>query len=276
MVPLTQVELNITELCNRTCFFCPRAYDYPNLNYHMTPDIAEQAFKQTAPYTDYVTLAGRGEPLLGKYLYEILELAVKYRTRFRIITNGDTLHKHIDEIHKILNLTSTGYAKLSVNCYDGEDQYNEWTKLYKDFSAIEFTTKRRTDDVDNKWWRVEKKQVTNRAGAMPWTNEIALDKPCFVLFHKTFIDYNGDVNLCCHDWKVIESYGNIMKKDFSEIWETGKLHDQRLGLTRYGSRANYTACMECDSLQEEDRCIKAYDSWKSNKVKPTRFGTNFE
>ena len=29
------VDFMLTELCNRTCVFCPRAVDYPNLNLHM-------------------------------------------------------------------------------------------------------------------------------------------------------------------------------------------------------------------------------------------------
>ena len=37
------VEVNTTELCNRTCVFCPRHYPkvYPNRNLHMTVKGAE-------------------------------------------------------------------------------------------------------------------------------------------------------------------------------------------------------------------------------------------
>ena len=35
-VPLfSWVDINPVELCNRTCFFCPRGHDYPNTNEHM-------------------------------------------------------------------------------------------------------------------------------------------------------------------------------------------------------------------------------------------------
>jgi radical SAM protein with 4Fe4S-binding SPASM domain len=244
----------------------------------MTSAIAEQVLIQTAPYTDYVTIAGRGEPLLCTNLYEILEMVVKYNPRFRLITNGDHLSKHIDDIHRILNLHHTSYnntPKLTINCYDGEDQMRERKKLY-DYKSIQFTAKRRTDDMDNIMWRINKKQVTNRGGSMGWTNVDALDKPCYVLFHKTFIDYNGDVNLCCHDWKIKASYGNIMKTPFKEIWETGKLHQHRIGLMTHNSRKNYDACAECDSLQDESKCIAAKNVWECGTNKPVVFGGSFE
>ena len=34
------VELNVNEICNRVCPFCPRSEDYPNQNIHM--DISER------------------------------------------------------------------------------------------------------------------------------------------------------------------------------------------------------------------------------------------
>ena len=42
------VELNVNELCNRTCIFCPR-HDpkvYPNQNLHMSLDLADEIANQ--------------------------------------------------------------------------------------------------------------------------------------------------------------------------------------------------------------------------------------
>ena len=75
-VPIHRIELNTTELCNRKCSFCPRAYDYPNLNLHMTADTAEEVILQTNEYTNYLCIAGRGEPLLCENILEIIELMV--------------------------------------------------------------------------------------------------------------------------------------------------------------------------------------------------------
>ena len=47
------VELNVNELCNRTCIFCPR-HDtklYPNQNLHMEIDLAKELALQLEELT---------------------------------------------------------------------------------------------------------------------------------------------------------------------------------------------------------------------------------
>ena len=36
------LDINPTELCNRTCSFCPRGIDYPNQNLHISPEVIEK------------------------------------------------------------------------------------------------------------------------------------------------------------------------------------------------------------------------------------------
>lgn len=251
MIPLHRVEINITELCNRTCYFCPRAVDYPNKNLHMTPEVAEQVFIQTDPYTTFISMAGRGEPLLGKHLYEICELAKKHKRHMRIITNGDTLDKHIDELDKIFNLKYPRQrAIIQVNCYDGPKQKTEWSETYREFKAITFDDKHQTAKPQEWEWGTD---ITNRGGFMWQTERLEfLKKPCFFLWYKTFIDYNGNVNLCCHDWTHMRNFGNIMEKPFSEIWEGEELNEYRKILEK-GERWRLPECKNCDNFQEWDK-----------------------
>ena len=89
------IELNINELCNRTCEFCPR-YDpkvYPNQNLHMKADTAELLIEQTRDFVNRYTITGRGEPLLCKNIYEILSVFRIHNVPFHITTNGDTGRK---------------------------------------------------------------------------------------------------------------------------------------------------------------------------------------
>jgi len=44
------IELNLTELCNMTCTFCPRSADYPNLNLHMSLDTIDTIATQLNDY----------------------------------------------------------------------------------------------------------------------------------------------------------------------------------------------------------------------------------
>ena len=44
------VDINPTELCNRTCSFCPRGIDYPNQNLHITEEVIEKAKKDDVAF----------------------------------------------------------------------------------------------------------------------------------------------------------------------------------------------------------------------------------
>ena len=71
------VELNINELCNRTCIFCPR-HDpklYPNQNLHMDLSLAEEIAKQLSEinFNGIVNISGTGEATLTKYLPSIVK-----------------------------------------------------------------------------------------------------------------------------------------------------------------------------------------------------------
>ena len=60
-----QIDFNITDLCNRTCAFCPRgnAEIYPNNNENMSLELFDQAMQQIDDerFNGTVMLAGRGE-----------------------------------------------------------------------------------------------------------------------------------------------------------------------------------------------------------------------
>ena len=69
------VELNINEICNRQCVFCPRVNPdvYPNQNIHMDIKVAENIANQLAElnFNGIVNISGTGEPLLTKYITDM-------------------------------------------------------------------------------------------------------------------------------------------------------------------------------------------------------------
>ena len=100
------VEINATELCNRTCVFCPR-HDpevYPNRNLNMTPQDAFNIARKLkdADYTGRISFSGFGENLLNKKFTQIIK-------NFRLVlpknwlecnTNGDVLtSKNVNSLY---------------------------------------------------------------------------------------------------------------------------------------------------------------------------------
>ena len=115
------IELNINELCNRTCDFCPR-HDpkvYPNQNLHMSLELAENIAKQLEDlnYTGMVNISGTGEPLLTGYVADIVRKFGERNIHTEIVTNGDRLKPKL-----INSLYDAGLAQLVVSMYDGPEQ----------------------------------------------------------------------------------------------------------------------------------------------------------
>ena len=72
------------------CSFCPET---TREKAFMSVEQFEHIAKQIAPYTDYVYLHVKGEPLLHPNLDEILKICKKYKFKVNISTNGVLLDK---------------------------------------------------------------------------------------------------------------------------------------------------------------------------------------
>ena len=74
-------------------------------------------------------------------------------------------------------------------------------------------------------------------------------RPCFYPSYDFFVDYNGDILMCSHDWLKKNVLGNLNEQDFSEIWLGKKAQISREKL--YNSNRNFKPCNVCDA----QRCI---------------------
>jgi len=272
-VPLEKVELNITELCNRTCSFCPRSVDYPNQDFHMSLNVAYEALRQTSRYTNFISITGRGEPLLAHNFLDILEMCVKMGKHVRITTNGDKLDSMFDDIHSLVNLKKpyeSLYHKLRINSYDSEDQHNDRLKKWGMYKGIKFINQQSSEISYSNHDKIFGGKLTNRGGFFPWASQSFLDDPCFYLYGRTIINWNGDVNLCCMNWKNIKRFGNILQQDFQKIWEGEEMVRWRSVLSKPNGRARFDTCAECDAKPIDDE-EKHYKMWKLNQIQPYKF-----
>ena len=155
------LELNINELCNRTCDFCPR-HDpkvYPNQNLHMSLEIAENIANQLSElrYTGMVNISGTGEPLMTGHVSDIVKVLADKNIHTEIVTNGDRLKpKLIEELY------TAGLAQLVVSMYDGPEQIDKFNNLFKECGIHESLYSLR-----DRWYPPEDDYgllYTNRAG----------------------------------------------------------------------------------------------------------------
>jgi MoaA/NifB/PqqE/SkfB family radical SAM enzyme len=222
------IEINPTELCNLKCVFCPRSTFYPNLNEHMSLDIAKEIRNQmlAAKFSGVLSITGRGEPTLHPNFEEYVSIFVGYGWKLKMNTNGKRFEqyesfilKHFDDIH--------------YNCYvvDAIDTH----KKYGHYKNVKVIPKKL-----NEWFS----DATNRAGSFP-TNSQPDNKRCEITFHKMFIDIDGTYRLCCHDWKEKISLGNIYEQNIVDYIEDNiQLAMYRKNLI-HGNR-DLLPCISCD------------------------------
>ena len=83
-VPLfSWIDINITELCNRKCVFCPRVNPefYPNLNLHMDIELAKKIGKELSSinYQGVVVFSGYSEPTLCPHFDDIIKSVLIFK-----------------------------------------------------------------------------------------------------------------------------------------------------------------------------------------------------
>ena len=79
--------------------------------------------------------------------------------------------------------------------------------------------------------------------------EIAVNKPkpkrnCDLFLKQAYILYNGDMVLCCHDWRRSVVLGNVGESSIRQVWNS--LHFQDLIRQYYsGDFTNLEICRNC-------------------------------
>lgn len=85
-----KIYVEITNVCNLSCAFCPPTRRTPGF---MPPEAFGQLLKRIRPWTDYIYLHVKGEPLLHPNLAALLNMARSTGFYVNLTTNGTLLDK---------------------------------------------------------------------------------------------------------------------------------------------------------------------------------------
>lgn len=264
MASLVSVQFNTTELCNRTCDFCPRINPeiYPNRNLHMTVDTVDKITRDlnSINYVGRISLNGFGEPLLTKNFIEIVK-TIRSNLQNCIIdtnTSGDRL-----TIELINELYDTGMDMLYINLYDGPEQVEHFTKLFKNISKDKYVFRPHWKNEDATYNLI----LNNRGGtiqsAVTGFIQQPLKQQCYLPFSRAMVDYNGDLLLCSNDWSRNYSVGSLLKTHIKDLWLGERMKDIRLKLADYNRKTS--PCNSCNTngtltgKQSYDILMKHYE-----------------
>ena len=260
----TWVELSLIDVCNRKCVFCPKSDENvaPDTHQRMNEKIINKIHDQLLEieFNGTIALCGYGEPLLHKDISKITQIFSKV-SKVEIVTNGDVLTSN-----KLQDLYLAKATKVLVSMYDGPEQIEKFKKMTKDANVPEefIILRDRWHDQYNDFGV----KLTNRAGTISVGEQEEVDKTktCFYPAYQFLIDWDGNIYLCPQDWQRRVSLGNIMQKEFFEIWNGNLLNKYRKKLLN-GERS-LNPCNKCNAdgqIYGKKHYLAYLEKYKRNK-----------
>lgn len=266
-IPLpSEVEISESGTCNRKCSFCPRSdpnyidkKEFIDFSLHkkLCDELRELNFAGTIRYSGFV------EPMLDKNIYNLVSYAKTSNpiANIEMVTNGDVLNKQ-----RLKKLYDSGLDRLQISVYDGEKEFIFFKKLGESLNLTEnsyvlrarylpeeqdfgITLSNRSGMLENAEYKIE-----------PLKKK--LNKKCFYPSYTFFMDYNGDVLMCAHDWGKKNILGNLNKEKFLDIWLSKKAKQNRNLLN--SANRNIKPCNVCD-VKGDLIGKKHSEAWKKIK-----------
>ena len=244
----TEIEISESGTCNRTCSFCPRSapefidkkeFISNELHEKMCDELKSLNYKGTIRYSGFV------EPLLDKNIYNLISMARKKLTdcNIEMVTNGDVLNAD-----RLKELFLKGLSKILISAYDGKKEADDLENLCKNsnLTTQQYIVRHRylseSDDFGI--------TLSNRSGTMENAGykikslTEPLKKPCYIPAYTFFLDYQGDVLICPHDWGKKIILGNLNTQKLIDIWFSSKAMSIRNKLVN--SNREFSPCNLCD------------------------------
>ncbi|HCW04599.1 MAG TPA: radical SAM protein [Clostridium sp.] len=254
-----RVYIEITNVCNLSCNFCPKTM---RKAHSMDVDSFKKILDQVKPYTDYLYLHLKGEPLLHPNLPEFLDLCAEREFKVNITTNGTLLRKMKD---KIIKKPSIRQINISLHSFDGNESsitMEEYLKEVLDFAreALEETNiiiglrlwnldpskltrgeRERNrellsiieeyfklaykieENTDHYGIKIAERLYLNQDIEFKWPSlkeeDYGYKGTCYGLKNQIGILSDGTVVPCCLDGEGVIVLGNVFEKPFKEIIE---------------------------------------------------------
>lgn len=242
-----KIYVEITNICNLNCSFCSKVNRKKE---EMTPENFSIILDKIKPYTSYIYLHVKGEPLLHSKFDKLLEIAENKNFKINITTNGTLLPKQISTIIK-----NNCIRQINVSLHSNLESYNYIyntimsTKEIIDKTNIVFSYRlwNLKDDknlqnrkIINTLENEFKIKITSEKNNIKLRNNLYLnfDKEfnwpnlnnhiyneygrCYGLKNHIAILVDGTIVPCCLDSDGIINLGNIFTNDLKEIINSNK------------------------------------------------------
>lgn len=130
MKQFKRIYIEITNLCNLNCSFCPQTKRQSEF---MNIDTFRNILDQVKPYTDYLYFHVKGEPFLHPQIDKFLDISYEKGFQVNITTNGTLINKVKD---KLAGKPALRQLNFSLHSFDGNDGLNNKVEYISDILSF--------------------------------------------------------------------------------------------------------------------------------------------
>lgn len=158
MKKFKKVYVEITNVCNLNCNFCPKTAR--KLKF-MDEKEFEHIIKEIKPYTDYVYFHLMGEPFLNKELKTFLEISKENQLKVNITTNG-TLINEVKNI--LLNAAALRQVNISLHSFEANEEKVDFRKYINNIIDFVLEAAEKTNIICSlRLWNLDTRYSANNA-----------------------------------------------------------------------------------------------------------------
>lgn len=271
MKRFNKIYLEISNVCNLSCAFCPGTKRAKHI---MTEEEFSALMPKLRPYADYLYFHLMGEPLLHPHLAHFLEIAGEHGFKVILTTNGTLLRKQQDVL---LSSPALHKVNVSLHAFEANDLSVPFEDYLNDCFAFGQAAESKKLIVYRLWNQggAEKKNseivaAMERHFPAPWTNNRQgkrigdrifleygdkFDWPdltapegsnrvfCYGLRDQIGVLCDGTVVPCCLDHEGDLALGNLFKEDMESILAAPRTQAIYNGFTQ--KEAAEELCRKC-------------------------------
>ena len=266
-----KIYLEISNICNLKCSFCPGTKRSPHV---MTEEEFSAMLPKLRPWSDYLYFHLMGEPLCHPHLEQFLHLAGEYGFKVILTTNGTLLHRHQEmllhapSLHKVnislhafeANDLSMPFSEYLHQCFsfgralEGKKLvvYRLWNQGGADEKNAEILNTMKTYfsttwQEERRGFRIGERVYLEYGDKFDWPDLNAKDDGehvfCYGLRDQIGILCDGTVVPCCLDHEGDIALGNLHQESLEDILEKPRSQEIHLGFQR--KKAVEELCRKC-------------------------------
>lgn len=275
-VPNT-IQIEFVEGCNRRCEFCgTMGMNIEKLHY-MKPETLQKIVLdiKRLKWHSMILLACHGEPTLHPYCLEFIQYIRKElpKQRITMMTNGFSILRDITMIKKLLD---AGINNLILDEYKDNpilDKIKDYVKENNVELIVGGTTKlfgtkkiiQVNPPLELNNTSITRKLVNHCGAGMEPLKE-PLERKCARVFREMLIRYDGNVAICCNDFRGEYPIANVNEMPLENVWMHPRFESARKFL--YTGCRKFNPCNKCNALPIREGLLPDHMG-KATMPKPT-------